>query len=201
MSLNHTHLILAGVMSPGPVPVPLDPIPTSGSGVSILARQAADGLTAKVREDDEGSGVASAFSSIALQVFHVFGNTFQVRVQGRAGRENTTFFSAWYPPSGSPAQTLPFTPNTGQTIYTNSVRPNAVQFVQDGVAGSWLDLSTVNASQEVIVSATASITGGQGTDSEDDTRDIQIWLRSDGYADTPLVTFRIQAYAFARAFS
>lgn len=199
MSLNHTHLILAGVMSPGPVPVPLDPIPTSGSGVSILARQAADGLTAKVREDDEGSGVASASSSIALQVFHVFGNTFQVRVQGITGRPNT-LFSAWYNPSGT-AQTLPFTPNTGQTIYTNSVRPNAVQFVQDGVAGSWLDLSTVGDSQEVVVGASASITGGQGTDFDDDTRDIQIWLRSDGYADTPLVTFRIQAYAFVRAFS
>ena len=200
MSLNHTHLILAGVMSPGPVPVPLDPIPTSGSGVSILARQAADGLTAKVREDDGPTGgVSSAFSSIALQVFHVFGNTFQVRVQGRAGRENT-FFSAWYNPSGS-AQTLPFSPNTGQTIYTNSVRPNAVQFVQDGVAGSWLDLSTVNDSQEVIVSATAEVTGGQGIDTDDDTRDIQIWLRSDGYADTALVTFRIQAYAYAQATS
>jgi len=205
MSLNHTHLILAGVMSPGPVPAPgggqprLEPIPTSGSGVTISARQAADGMTAKVREDDEGSGVASASSSIALQVFHVFGNTFQVRVQGRSGRQNT-FFSAWYNPSGT-AQTLPFTPSTGQTIYTNSVRPNAVQFVQDGVAGSWLDLSTVGDSQEVVVSASVSITGGQGTDWDDDTRDIQIWLRSDGYADTPLVTFRIQAYAFARAFS
>ena len=157
-------------------------------------------MTAKVREDDGPTGgVSSAFSSIALQVFHVFGNTFQVRVQGRAGRENT-FFSAWYNPSGS-AQTLPFSPNTGQTIYTNSVRPNAVQFVQDGVAGSWLDLSTVNDSQEVIVSATAEVTGGQGIDTDDDTRDIQIWLRSDGYADTALVTFRIQAYAYAQATS
>ena len=200
MSLNHTHLILAGVMSPGPVPVPLDPIPTSGSGVSILARQAADGLTAKVREDHGPvGGVSSASSSIALQVFHVFGNTFQVRVQGRAGRTNT-FFSAWYNPSGS-AQTLPFTPNTGQTIYTNSVRPNAVQFVQDGVAGSWLDLSTVGDSQEVVVSASASVVGGQGVDIDDDTRDIQIWLRSDGYADTALVTFKIQAYARAEATS
>ena len=199
MSLNHTHLILAGVMSPGPVAAPLDPIPTSGSDVSILARQAAAGLTAKVREDAEDSGVVSSSSSIALQVFHVFGDIFQVRVQGLSGRQNTGF-SAWYNPAGDP-QTLPFTPSTGQTIYTNNVRPNAVQFVQDGDAGSWLDLSTVGSSQEVTVGASVSITGGADIQEDVDTRDIQIWLRSDGYADTHLVTFKIQAYAWARAYS
>ena len=191
MSLPHTFTVIGSLVQP----VPLDPIPAG----NISARVAANGLTANVREDDSGSGVASASSSIALQAFHVFGNTLQVRVQGRSGRQNT-FYSAWYNPAGQ-AQTLPFTPNTGQTIYTNSVRPNSIKFVQDGADGGWLDLSTVNDSQEVVVGASASVTGGQGIQTDQDTRDIEIWMRSDGYADTLLVTFKIEAYARAEAFS
>ena len=190
MSLPHIFTAVGGFVQP----VPLDPIPSG----TVTARVAANGLTAKVREADEGGGVASASSSIKLEAIHSSANIFVVRVQGLSGRQNT-LFSAWYNPAGA-AQTLPFAPTTGQQIYTNNVVPTEVKFIQDGVDGGWLSLPRLG-TQSVTVGASASVDGGQGINEDTDTRDIEIWLRADGYADTSLVTFKIEASARAQAYS
>ena len=205
MSLPHTFLVLSGIMNKGPQVVPLLPYPEGTFSVKQYgSNEAQNSVTVLASQSLNGIGPASSSAIITTATTRTAnGGTITFTPSGDNRSINGNQYRQH--PDGTIAQfPTPDSTIEGWSYAGGSSTITAVRYDINGATGNWVSISGIGNDASMSLGSSASYNGGGGAGSTSDSDNyfVEIYIRSDEYADTKVAEFQLytQAYAYANCF-